>query len=105
MADKIDLFRTFMTHQTEGRIDDAIAMLADDVVMNEPMTGTSTGKAAVEAVMRGRPPGGDDGLTWSEPKEDGDTVTLLGSGGPFQIAVVVGFDAADKIRSIDIGPV
>jgi hypothetical protein len=55
--------------------------------------------------MRGRPPGGDDGLTWSEPKEDGDTVTLLGSGGPFQIAVVVGFDAADKIRSIDIGPV
>ena len=105
MANRIDLFREFMTRQTEGRLDDAVAMLADDVVMNEQMTGTSTGKATVEAVRRGRPPGGDPGRTWSEPEEDGDTVTLIGSGGPVQMAVVVSFNAADKIRSIDIGVV
>jgi hypothetical protein len=104
MANRIDLFREFMTHQTEGRLDDAIAMLADIVVMNEPMTGTSTGKAAVEAVMRGRPPGGGDmGMTWSEPEEHGDAVTLVGSGGPFPIQVAVSFDASNKINKIDIG--
>jgi hypothetical protein len=104
MPSRIDLFNTFMTQQVEGRLDDAIAMLADDVVMSEPMTGTSAGKAAVEKVMRGRPPGGGDtGLTWSEPSMEGDTVTVLGSGGPFPVKVVVGFDGADKINKIDIG--
>jgi hypothetical protein len=57
MTSRIELFRTLMTHQVAGRLDDAVAMLADDVVMNEPMTGTATGNAAVEAVMRGRAPG------------------------------------------------
>lgn len=106
MPTRIELFTTFMTHQTEGRLDDAIAMLADDVVMNEPMTGTNTGKAAVEAVMRGRPPGGGDmGMTWSEPEEHGNVVKLVGSGGPFPIEVLVRFDASNKINKIDIGVV
>jgi hypothetical protein len=104
VADRIELFRAFMTHQTEGRLDDAIAMLADDVVMTEPMTGTSTGKAAVAAVMRNRPPGGGDmGLTWSDPEMDGDTVKLVGAGGPFPIVVQVTFGATDRITLIDIG--
>ncbi len=104
MPSRIDLFREFMTHQTEGRLDDAIAMLADDVVMTEPMTGTNTGKAAVAAVMRNRPPGGGDtGMTWSEPVEVGDSVRLVGAGGPFPIIVIVSFDATDEINEIDIG--
>ena len=104
MPSRIDLFTTFMTHQFEGHLDDAIAMLADDVVLTDPMTGAATGKAAVEAAMRGRPPGASDmNLTWSEPEIDGDTVKLVGSGGPFPITVAVRFDAADRINKIDIG--
>jgi hypothetical protein len=103
MSDRLDQFRQFMTHQVEGRLDDALAMLADDVVMIEPMTGTTTGKANVEAVMRGRPPGGDSGITWSDPALDGDTVKIVGTGAPFPVLVLVSFDAADRITKIDIG--
>jgi hypothetical protein len=104
MSDRIELFNRFMTHQFEGRLDDAIAMLADDVVLTDPITGTATGKPAVEAAMRSRPPGASDaGLTWSEPVVDGDAVTLTGSGGPFPLKVVVAFDEADRIKTIDIG--
>jgi hypothetical protein len=104
MVDRIELFNQFMTHQVEGRLDDAIAMLADDVVLSDPMSGTSTGKAAVETTMRGRPPGGGDmGITWSEPEIEGDSVKVVGSGAPFPIVVMVDFDAADKIKKIDIG--
>ncbi|MEX2245427.1 MAG: nuclear transport factor 2 family protein [Dehalococcoidia bacterium] len=105
MATRIDLFRDFMTLQTEGKLDDAVAMLAGDVVLTDPMTGTATGKAAVEAAMRSRPPGASDmNLTWSEPEMEGDTVKLIGTGSPFgPVIVVVGFDSADRISRIDIG--
>jgi hypothetical protein len=105
MADRIEIFNTFMTLQMEGKLDDAIAMLADDVVLTDPMSGAASGKAAVEASMRSRPPGaGEMGLTWSEPAIDGDTVTLIGTGSPFgPIRVVVAFNATDKISKIDIG--
>jgi hypothetical protein len=104
MASRIDLFTDFMTLQVEGKLDDAVAMLSDDVVLKDPMTGTATGKAAVEAVMRSRPPGASDmGLTWSEPAMEGDVVQIIGTGSPFPIKVAVGFDGADKINKIDIG--
>jgi hypothetical protein len=105
MARRIELFTEFMTRQMEGKLDDAVAMLADDVVLTDPMTGTASGKAAVEAVMRSRPPGGGDtGLTWSEPEMEGDTVKITGTGSPFgPVAVVVGFDGGDRINKIDIG--
>jgi hypothetical protein len=53
--------------------------------------------------MRSRPPGGDTGLTWSEPAMEGDAVTLVGTGSPFPIKVVVAFDGSDKIKKIDVG--
>ncbi|MEX2245428.1 MAG: nuclear transport factor 2 family protein [Dehalococcoidia bacterium] len=105
MASKIDLARDFMALQRDGKLDDAVAMLADDVVSTNPMTGTATGKAAVEAGMRNRPAGaGGMELTWSEPEADGDTVKIIGTGSPFgPIKVVVGFDGTDKVNKIDIG--
>jgi hypothetical protein len=100
---RIDLFNKFMTLQMEGRLEAAVAMLADDVILTDPMTGTSTGKPAVEATMRSRPPGGGDmGITWSEPEIEGDSVKLVGTGSPFPVLVVVSFDTDDKINRIDI---
>ena len=105
MANRIDLFTQFMTLQVEGKLDDAVAMLADHVVLTDPMTGTVTGKPAVVAVMRSRPPAASDmAMTWSEPEIDGDSVKIVGTGGgsPFPISVVVAFDTADRINKIDI---
>src|SRR4051812_11898083 len=60
--------------------DDAIAMLADDVVSSNPMTGTQTGKAAVEAGIRGQPAGGGGfNITWGEPMVEGNTVSIVGT--------------------------
>jgi hypothetical protein len=105
VANRTDLFTRFMTLQFGGKLDDAIAMLADDVVLTDPMTGTATGKDAVAAVMRSRPPGASDmQLTWSAPETNGDTVKIIGSGSPFgPLNVVVRFDGADRINKIDIG--
>ena len=104
MGSKIDPFRDFMTFQLEGDLDGAVAMLADDVVLTDPVTGTATGKPAVEAVIRSRPPGSSgEGMTWSEPAMEGDAVVLIGTGAPFPIRVAVRFDSADRINKIDIG--
>ena len=106
MASRTELTRQFMQHQQDREIDKTIAMLADDVVSTNPLQGTMSGKAAVEASMRAGPPGGGGGaqLTWSEPQEAGDTVTILGSGSPFgTIKVVITFNASDQISRIEAG--
>ena len=54
MADRTELTKTFIALSGDRKFDEAVAMLADDVTSTNPMTGTVTGKAAVEAGMRGR---------------------------------------------------
>ena len=106
MASRAELARQFMEHQRNRDVDKAVALLADDVVANNPLQGTVSGKAAVEQSMRAGPPGGGGGtqLTWSEPQEAGDTVTILGSGSPFgTIKVVITFNASDQISRIEAG--
>src|SRR3989304_2235521 len=105
MPSRVDLARQFMDYQRDREVDKAVAMLAGDVVSTNPLQGTVSGKAAVEERMRAGPPGGGAmQLTWSEPQESGDTVTLLGSGSPFgTIKVVLTFNAADQISRIEAG--
>lgn len=106
MASRAELAGKLLDYQRNRDIDSVAAMLAEDVVTNNPMQGTLSGKAAVVERMRAGPPGGGGGmqLSWSEPQEEGDTVTLLGSGSPFgTIKIVLTFNADDLISRIDAG--
>ena len=104
MGDRAALATKFMSLQEEGKTDDALAMLADDVVASNPMTGTQTGKPAVEAGIRSQPAGGSMGITWGAPAVDGDIVSIVGTGSPFgPIKITMGFNGSDQINKIDIG--
>ncbi len=106
MASKVELAQQYMDYQRDQKIDDMLTMLADDVVMSNPMMGTVTGKEALAQQMRDRPMGGGGGMniTWSEPEEEGDSVKILGAGAPFgTIKIVLSFNDADKITKIDAG--
>jgi hypothetical protein len=104
MASKSDLAKQFMSLTEAGKTDDVVAMLAEDVVASNPMTGTQTGKAAVEAGIRSQPAGNAMGIVWGDPTVDGDVATIVGTGSPFgPIKLVVGFNGSDQINKIDIG--
>lgn len=105
MASRVELTKQYMGLQRERKVDEMVEMLADDVTMTNPMTGTITGKEALANQMRNPTAGGGGmNLEWSEPEEDGDNVKILGAGSPFgTIKIVLGFDADDKIDKIEIG--
>ncbi len=105
MADRLGLAKRYIQLQTDGKIDEAVAMLAEDVVASNPMTGTQTGKAAVEAGIRNRPAGGGGmQLQWSEPEAEGDAVKIVATGAPFgPIKITLGFNDQDQINKIDVG--
>lgn len=105
MASRKDLARQYMELVRDSKIDEALGMLADDIVTSNPMTGTQTGKEAVGNAMRNRPAGGGGAnIQWSEPEEEGYTVKIVGTGSPFgPIRIVVGFNDQDQISRIDIG--
>jgi hypothetical protein len=104
MGDRAEIAQKFMSLQEAGKTDDVIALLADDVVASNPMTGTQSGKPAVEAGIRSQPQGNAMGITWGAPTIDGDTATIVGTGSPFgPIKLVLGFNASDQINKIDIG--
>jgi hypothetical protein len=105
MASRVELARKQMELMRDGKVDEALEMLADDVVASNPMTGSQTGKEAVAAGIRNRPAGGGGmNIQWSDPEEEGDTVKIVGTGSPFgPIKIVIGFNASDQINRIDIG--
>ena len=104
MADRIELARQYMDLQRDNKIDEAIAMLAEDVSLTNPMTGTVTGKSAVETAIRSQPRADGMNIEWSEPELNGDTVSTVGTGLPFgPIKVALSFNGEDKINKIDIG--
>ncbi len=105
MADRIQTARDYMAFQAAGKVDEAVALLADDVVISNPMSGTTTGKAAAEAGMRTRPAGGAAaGISWREPAADGENVKIVGDGSPFgPVRILISFAADDKITKVDIG--
>jgi hypothetical protein len=103
MASKIDLAKQYMQFQQDQKREESLALLSDDVTMTNPMTGTISGKAALQAAMANQP-AGQMQINWGEPEEDGDTVKIVGTGSPFgPVKVVLGFNGSDQIKSIDIG--
>jgi len=99
------LARRYLDLQRENKLDDLLALMADDVSFTLPMAGTTTGKPAVEKQFRARPAGERlSKLDWADPTEDGDTVTLVGTGGQFgAIRLMLTFNAADEVCKIEIG--
>ncbi len=107
MASRVEITKQYMDMMRDQKMDEMMDMLADDVTMSNPMTGTISGKEALKQQMQNRPAGGGGAmgnLTWSEPEEEGDSVKILGSGSPFgTIKIVLSFNADDKINKIDAG--
>lgn len=105
MADRIELTRKYLQLEHEGKIDEALEMLSDDVVASNPMTGTHAGKPAVAEAMRNRPAAAaQTTLQWGEPTQEGDTVSLVAMGsavGPIKVSL--GFNSSDLIDQIEIG--
>ena len=109
MASRIELVKQYMAFQTEQKLDELLEMLADDVTMSNPMTGTISGKDALAEQMKNRPMGGGGNspmgnITWSDPEEDGNDVKVLGTGGSFgTLKILLGFNEDDKINKIEAG--
>ncbi len=109
MATKIELTKQYMAFQNEQKLDELLEMLADDVTMSNPMTGTISGKDALAEQMKNRPTGGGGNspmgdITWSDPEEEGDDVKVLGTGSPFgTIKILLGFNDDDQINKIEAG--
>jgi hypothetical protein len=92
-----------MQLQSEQKREESMDLLSEDVVMTNPMTGTMSGKDALKAALANAP-AGQMQINWGEPAEDGDTVSVVGTGSPFgNIKVVLGFNGSDEINKIDIG--
>ena len=107
MASKIEIVKQYMDCVRERKLDEMVAMLADDVSMTTPMTGTVSGKAALEQQMRSGPMSGGGGMgeiTWSDPEEVGEDVKIVGTGSPFgPIKIVLSFNSDDLINKIEAG--
>lgn len=105
MASRIDLAQQYMDHFAAQKTAESLAMLSDDVVMTNPMMGTITGKAALQAQLAaGGGGGGGMNITWGAPESDGDGVKIVGTGSPFgPVKIALSFNDTDEINRIDIG--
>ena len=103
--DHIDIVRRYIAARRDGRIEDALAFVAEDIVLINPVIGTFTGKAAVAKFWRVSPGGGarPENLTFSEPAIEGEIVRLPGVSPFGPIRILFSFNAADEITRIDIG--
>ena len=100
-SNKLDLAKQYLTFQQQRKIDDLLALVADDVTMILPMVGTVAGKAAVEKQLRARPGGGGN-TAWQDPTEEGDAVVVTGTAPFGQVKVQFAFDAGDKIKTVEV---
>ncbi len=104
MASKIELAKQYVTLRQEGKVEEMISLLAEDVVLAHPVAGTISGKTAVAQQLRARPGGGSN-VTWSDPEEAEGGVQVIGTGGQFgPIRVLLTFADDDKISKIELGP-
>lgn len=107
MASNVELAKQYMELVRERKMDEMMDLLADDVTMSNPMTGTITGKDALKQQMESQQGGGGGAmgnLTWSEPEAEGDNVKILGTGSPFgTIKIVLAFNSEGKVTKIDAG--
>ncbi len=86
-----------------------MAILADDVTMSSPMTGTISGKDAVSEQIKNMPigRGGDSpmgNIAWQDPEAEGDDVKVLGTGSPMgTLKILLGFNDEDLVNKIELG--
>jgi hypothetical protein len=103
MASRVELAKQYMQLQADQKREESLDMCSEDVTMTNPMTGTMSGKEAMRAALASAP-AGQMQINWGEPTEDGDNVSIVGTGSPFgNIKVVLGFNGSDEISKIDIG--
>ena len=109
MATRIELTKQYMEYQRDQKIDELIGVLANDVTMSSPMTGSISGKDAVAEQINNMPIGrGGDGpmgnITWQDPEAVGDDVKVLGTGSPMgTLKIQLGFNDDDLINKIELG--
>lgn len=109
MATRIELAQQYMDYQRDKKTDELVAMLADDVTMSSPMSGTISGKDALAEQIKNLPmSGGGDGpmgnITWADPEAEGDDVKVLGSGSPMgTLKILLGFNDDDQVNKIELG--
>jgi hypothetical protein len=104
MADRTELAKQFMALSADRKFDEVGAMLSDDVVASNPMTGAVSGKDAVMTGMRSQPEMPGMTINWSDPTIDGDNASSIGTGLPFgPIKMTLTFNSDDKVCKIDIG--
>ena len=109
MATRIELTKQYMEYQRDQKIDELLKMLADDVTMSNPMTGTIIGKDALAEQIKNRPMGGGGNspmgnITWSDPEAEGDDVKVLGTGSPMgTIKILLSFNDDDLVNKIGMG--
>ena len=107
MPTSIELAKQYMDYQQEQKLDDLLAMLADDVTMSSPMSGTISGKEALAEQIRNMPMGSDGpmgNITWADPEAEGDGVKVLGSGSPMgTLKILLGFNDEAQINKIEMG--
>ncbi len=101
---RTDLARQYISFQRKRNVDELVAMMADDVELIMPIVGTVSGKDAVEQLFRARPAAGGADLIWSEPSEEGEAVSMVGTGGPFgPVRLRLSFDAESKLSKVELG--
>jgi len=99
MSARTDAAKKFMELQEKKDYDGALKLVTDDISVVAPMAGTTTGKAAVKAGWQRMPAGPK--ITWSEPKEEGDTVTMTASSPFGRLTMKLGFKG-DLISKVEI---
>ncbi len=109
VATRIELTKQYMDYQRDQKIDELLEMMADDVTMSNPMTGTINGKDALAEQIKNSPMGRGGNspmgnITWSDPEADGDDVKVLGTGSPMgTLKILLSFSDDDQINRIGMG--
>jgi len=99
MSDRTEALKKFMELQEKRDFDAAAELITDDITVTAPMAGTTTGKAAVKASWQRMPAGPK--LDWSEPTEEGDTLTTSATS-PFGKLTMVVIFSGDKVSNVEI---
>ena len=99
MAERKETLKKFMELQEKRDFDAAAELISDDITVTAPMAGTTTGKAAVKASWQSMPAGPK--LDWSEPTEEGDTLTTTATSPFGRLTMLVTF-GGDKISKVEI---
>jgi hypothetical protein len=99
-----DLVRAYLSFTRKRDVDGILGLMAEDVELVVPVIGTVSGKPAVEQVLRARPGAAGGDLIWAEPVTEGDTVSIVGAGGPFgPLRLRLTFNTDDKLARIELG--